>query len=553
MVTVPHATASPDTMPVVLATRLARAGWVPAGRLGAGAHGPAWAVQRSVGVGVGVGYGGRAVVREVGADVGGVGRHAVALGALRGLENPHVARVLDVLDDGAGGPLVLVDEVSGPTLAALVGARGTLSPGEVVTLVISVARGLAALHGAGLVHGDVAPSNVVIDPSGRPVLIDLWGAIGADDDEGTPGFASDSVLAGAPPRPADDVHALARLGLWALGGQERSSGDAVAALLGNVRDSAGASRPTPAELEDRCRVASSPAPLQIPDGAALARAEILGGATAGRALLPTRRRPAPPSVGGAIIRALGSVPRRPFAARRGPRRPDPTIRAVRGTRAAHRARGGRSRVPSRAALAVVLGVGMVALGGLGLEHRARGADAQGVVPRPGELGGAPSATPGPAPNRAAVGDAAAPGPAVPSDAVAGPAGVPTAVAPDDPAVAARYLTGARAQVLISGDSSRLAEIDVPGSAAYEADRGVLVGLSGSVSGVDGLTCAADATVVTADATTAVVEVTYVLSAHTRRGPGGVLIARVPATPSQTVRLTLRRTDQGWRVSDVAAA
>jgi hypothetical protein len=547
MVTVPHETASPDTMPVALAARLALAGWVPAGRLGAGAHGPAWAVQRPDGPE------GRAVVREVGVDVGLVEECADRLAALRGLANPHVARVLDVLDDGVGGPLVLVDEVPGPTLAALVGARGTLSPGEVVTVVVSVARGLAALHGAGLVHGDVAPSNVVIDPSGRPVLIDLWGTIGAEGDQGTAGFASASVLAGAPPRPADDLHALACLGLWALGDQRRGSGDSVAALLRNVRGSAAASRSMAAELDDRCHAAANPEPLQVPDAAALARAEILGGARTGRALLPTRRRPAPPGVADAIIRALGSVPRRPFAARRGPRRPDPTVGAVRGTRAAHRARGARSVVPSRAALAVVLGVGIVTLGGVGLENRARGADVQGVVPRQGEVGGELSATPGRTADRAAVGDAAAPGPGVPSDAADEPAGVPPEAEPDDPAAAARYLTGARAQVLISGDSSRLAEIDVPGSAAYEADRVVLVGLSGSVSGVDGLTCAADATVVTADATTAVVEVRYVLSAHTRRGPDGALIARVPATSSQTVRLTLGRTDRGWRVSDVAAA
>ncbi len=546
MVTVPPERVSPDTMPAALAARLALADWVPAGRLGTGAHGPAWAVRRSDGPG------GRAVVRELGVDGGRVERCANGLAALRRLESPYVAPVLDVLDDGLGGPLVLVDEVAGPTLAALVGARGTLSPGEVVTIVVSVARGLAAVHDAGLVHGDLAPSNVVIDPSGRPIVIDLWGTIGADGDRGTPGFASASVLAGAPPRPADDVHALACLGLWALGDQERSSNDPLAALLRDVRDSADQSRPTPAELEDRCHGATRPAPLRIPDAAALARAEILGGARTGRALLPTRRREAPPSAVEVIVRALGSVLRRPFAARRGPRRPDPTVRVVRGARAAHRARRGRQRVRPRAALAIVLGVAVVALGGLGLENRARGADARSLAQQQGDVDEERPSSPAQTPHRDAVGDAAQPGPAGPSEAADGPADVAAEAEPDDPAAAARNLTGARAEVLISGDSSRLAEIDVPGSAAYEADHVILAGLSGTVGSVDGLTCAAEAAVVAADATTAVVDVTYALSAHTRRGPDGTVIAAVPATPRQTVRLTLGRTDRGWRVSDVAA-
>ncbi|MHB1491089.1 MAG: protein kinase domain-containing protein, partial [Cellulomonas sp.] len=398
----PHETVSPDSMPAALAARLAAAGWVPAGRLGAGAHGPAWAVQRSDGLGT------RAVVRDVRVDTGRVETCAAGLEALRRLDNPHVARVLDVLDDGPGGPLVLVDEVAGPTLAALVNARGTVQPGEVVTVVVAMARALAALHRAGLVHGDVAPSNVVIDPAGKPVLIDLWGTIGADGDLGTPGFASAAVLAGRPPCPADDVHALGRLGLWALGDEASGAGRAVAALLRDACDSAVPSRPTPAELEERCHAASPPEPLRMPDAAALARAEIVGGARTSRALLPTRRRPAPPGVAAGIVQALGLVSRGASASRRAPRRTVPAAGAARGARAAHRARGTRTMVSSRVVLAGVLGVcavalgnlalgnlalGSLALGNLGLGNLANGADARVVDSRQGQVGGELSPSP----------------------------------------------------------------------------------------------------------------------------------------------------------------
>lgn len=536
MVTVPD-----DAMPADHAARLTAAGWSPAGRLGTGAHGTTWAVRRTDETG------GRAAVRHLEAGVVLAGTCTERLAVLRGLADPHVARVLDVVDDGADGLLVLVEEVTGPTLAALVGARGMLTPGEVVTVVTGIARALATLHGAGLVHGDVAPSNVVIDTSGAPVLIDLWSAVGADRDLGTPGFASAAVLGGSVPVPADDVHALGRLGRWALGERMCTEGDPVAEALLAACGTAPTGRLTSVELEARCCAAARPEPVLVPDPAALARAELLGGARTCRAVLPTRRRPAPPRgatralrrAGGAA-RAAGAAPRRAV-----PRRSSPIERPSRGV---HRARGPRTATPfARVAPAIVLGVGVLVLGGGGIFLHSTG-----VPDRPAPT--AAVASPHPTTPTSGDGQALLRDQEV-STATAPPeaqSGLGSGQVPTDPAEAARYLTTVRAQVLISGDPGRLAEIDVPGSAAYEADRAIVTGLGGSVGSVDGLTCTVESTLVDDDAAVALVDVTYALSAHTRRDPDGAVIAVVPATEPQTVRLTLHRTDGEWRVSDVAA-
>lgn len=111
-----------------------------------------------------------------------------------------------------------------------------------------VAALLGRLHGLGVVHRDLSPSNIVLDREGRPLLSDLeiaW-RIGSDEPvygKGTPGFMAPEQMEGAPPRPAIDIHAYAALVLYALTGldprrlptPERSDGwRALAGLLRSI-------------------------------------------------------------------------------------------------------------------------------------------------------------------------------------------------------------------------------------------------------------------------------------------------------------------------------
>lgn len=78
------------------------------------------------------------------------------------------------------------------------GEGETLRPPVSPAVVDAIAAALAALHDAGLAHGDLKPANIVV-AAGRPVLID-WGEDGA----GTPGW-----------RPAA-AHSARSRDLWAL-------------------------------------------------------------------------------------------------------------------------------------------------------------------------------------------------------------------------------------------------------------------------------------------------------------------------------------------------
>lgn len=82
-----------------------------------------------------------------------------------------------------------------------------------------VGTGLATLHAAGIVHGDVKPDNIfIVDEQAR--LIDLsgqpLGAIPSRKVALTPSFACRGALKGAPAAPSDDVYAYALTALCVL-------------------------------------------------------------------------------------------------------------------------------------------------------------------------------------------------------------------------------------------------------------------------------------------------------------------------------------------------
>ena len=74
------------------------------------------------------------------------------------------------LDTDPPAVAIVLDLARGGSLARAVGARGHLSVGEAVTVLAPVAKALAGLHAAGVVHGDVSPGNVLLEPWPEPVL-----------------------------------------------------------------------------------------------------------------------------------------------------------------------------------------------------------------------------------------------------------------------------------------------------------------------------------------------------------------------------------------------
>jgi CheY-like chemotaxis protein len=100
--------------------------------------------------------------------------------AMAAVRHPNVVTVYSIEEDDSRWFMVM-ERIEGTSLDSVLTQRGPLDPSEVVEIVRGAASALVEIHRVGLVHGDVKPSNFMIErPSGRIVLTDFGLAVGVD-------------------------------------------------------------------------------------------------------------------------------------------------------------------------------------------------------------------------------------------------------------------------------------------------------------------------------------------------------------------------------------
>lgn len=155
------------------------------------------------------------------------------------ISDPHVVAVHDC--DAHGEHWWIVSElVEGCSLETeLHRSGGTLGPATALTAASHVAGGLAALHGAGLIHRDIKAENILIDAVSEQYKIADLGLAWSDDREfltksgvilGTPLYIAPEQVEGRS-EPRSDLYALGTLMFYMLTGRfPFNTNDAIAAV-----------------------------------------------------------------------------------------------------------------------------------------------------------------------------------------------------------------------------------------------------------------------------------------------------------------------------------
>ena len=131
---------------------------------------------------------------------------------------------------------VVSEFIDGPSLQERVDTRGPLPEGDLQRLAVGTATALTAIHGAGVMHRDFKPANVLLGPDG-PRVVDFGIARLSDVATitsgliGTPSYVSPEQLAGTRPTNAVDVFAWALTMIYAATGQLAFGADSVPAVI----------------------------------------------------------------------------------------------------------------------------------------------------------------------------------------------------------------------------------------------------------------------------------------------------------------------------------
>lgn len=216
---------------------------------------------------------------------------------VRKLSHPRIVPVYG-FRSGERGSAVTLRHMPGGDASRFRGAP----PHDVLRLGRDVAEALEYLHGLGVVHRDVKPSNVLLDPESRACLADFGIAAVAWADEegivvrggGSRASLSPQQIDGEPAQPSDDLYALGALLYELLSGRPPfPPGASDAQIRESPPPPLHAVHPVPEALDRLVARLLSKAPTERPPSAEAVRREL---EDLQASLAPSRPAPPPPSL-----------------------------------------------------------------------------------------------------------------------------------------------------------------------------------------------------------------------------------------------------------------
>ncbi|MEU4194718.1 serine/threonine-protein kinase [Kribbella sp. NPDC026611] len=215
------------------------------------------------------------------------------------LSHPNVVATYDVGTEGEHVFLVM-ELVKGPDLAQLMRTAGLPSAELVADIATQGARALDAAHGAGIVHRDVKPANLMLAADGTLKMTDFGIAKRAGNETtglgvllGTASYVSPEQVRGEPATPASDWYSFGCVLYELLTGTPPFSGPTVDAVMRqhlDVPPAPIARTDVPAELPNLVSALLAKDPADRPTSAA-AVAALLAKPTSALVATPTNAGP----------------------------------------------------------------------------------------------------------------------------------------------------------------------------------------------------------------------------------------------------------------------
>lgn len=156
------------------------------------------------------------------------------------LTHPNVVTVYDS-GEHDGQPYIVMECLPGRSLRDEV-AKGPIPESFARVIADDVLAGLEAAHNAGIVHRDVAPSNILLTKEGRAKIADFGIAKATEGMSttlagqvvGTPSYLSPARVEGAPALPGDDIYALGVVLYEAVTGERLYTGTTPVAIAQTI-------------------------------------------------------------------------------------------------------------------------------------------------------------------------------------------------------------------------------------------------------------------------------------------------------------------------------
>ena len=160
-------------------------------------------------------------------DGGGIEAIKREFRSLSDVIHPNLVLMHELFEDH-GLWYLSMELVQGVRFTDWVRPQGALDEVRLRDALSQLSRALDVVHAAGKLHGDLKPSNVMVTPAGRVVVLDFGLArelrphtqrdLPCDGFVGTPAYVSPEQVAGAEPTPASDWYALGVMLFEALTG-----------------------------------------------------------------------------------------------------------------------------------------------------------------------------------------------------------------------------------------------------------------------------------------------------------------------------------------------